>query len=190
MKFSRREILERWWLLPVTAAGAFFLWFGKRSYNILLAKPGVVAAAKFIEGPKQRVASTKELSKVGATKEFIYSRNIGSENTTTPAVVVRTKTPQLGGLNMGGAHYIALSKICTHLYCESKIIRSPEIASLAYKYRPDGNQPIIGCDCHFSAFDPEIAGKSVSGPALKPLPRLRLTEKNGELFVTGIEASG
>ena len=65
----------------------------------------------------------------------------------------------------------------------------PEVAAIAYKYRPPENHPVLGCACHYSAFDPEQAGKSVSGPALKPLPRVQLEQRSGELFAVGLEPS-
>ena len=58
---------------------------------------------------------------------------------------------------------------------------------MAYKYRPEFEHPVLGCACHFSAFDPEMAGKSVSGPALLPLPRVQLLVQNSEIFAVGLE---
>ena len=184
---SRRNILEYWWLLPVGAAATFFGWFGIRSYNILLGKsaPG---AAKFNSGSRIRVGATSDFPKVWASKEFEYPVKLGSSIGKTPVLVIRTTKAQLGGITVGDQHFLGLSKICTHLNCRCDLVRDPEVAALAYKFRPDQGQPLLGCACHFSAFDPEQAGASIGGPALKNLPRVQLEHRNGELFVTGIES--
>jgi arsenite oxidase small subunit len=186
-KISRRNILEYWWLIPVGAAATFFGWFGIRSYNILLGKsaPGT---AKFNLGLRIRVGAISDFSKVWTSKEFEYPVKLGSSFGKTPVLVIRTVKPQLGGITVGDQHFLGLSKICTHLNCECDLVRDPEVAALAYKFRPDQGQPLLGCACHFSAFDPEQAGASVGGPALKNLPRVQLEHRNGEIFATGIES--
>ena len=185
---SRRKLLEFWWIAPVAAAGGFFAWFGIRSYRILLGKtaPGT---PNFQAGTKFRVARVTDLKKPGDAKAFDYPVNIGSSLQSLPAILVRVSKPQLGGLSLKDTHFIALSRICTHQSCTCDFITKPEIASMAYKYRPLEGTPILGCACHFSAFDPEKAGESVSGPALKPLPRLQLELRNGDVFAVGLEKS-
>ena len=183
---SRRKLLEFWWIAPVAAAGGFFAWFGIRSYRILLGKtaPGT---PNFQAGTKFRVARVSDLKKPGEAKAFDYPVKIGSSLQSLPAILVRVSKPQLGGLSLKDTHFIALSRICTHQSCTCDFITKPEIASMAYKYRPLEGTPILGCACHFSAFDPEKAGESVSGPALKPLPRLQLELRNQDVFAVGIE---
>ena len=182
---SRRKLLEFWWIAPVTAAGGFFAWFGIRSYGILLGKtpPGT---PNFQAGTKFRVAQATEL-KPGEAKQFEYPVKIGSSSQSLPAILIRVSKPQPGGLSLNNTHFIALSRICTHQNCTCDFITKPEIASMAYKYRPLEGTPILGCACHFSAFDPEKAGESVSGPALKPLPRLQLEVRNGDVYAVGLE---
>jgi arsenite oxidase small subunit len=183
---SRRNLLEYWWVAPVLGAGGFFAWFGIRSYRILLGKtpPGT---PNFQAGNKFRVARVTELQKPGDAGPSDYPVNIGSSVQTLPAILIRVSKPQPGGLSLGSTHFIALSRICTHQNCTCDFITKPEIASMAYKYRPPAGNPILGCACHFSAFDPEKAGESVSGPALKPLPRLQLELRKGEIFAVGLE---
>ena len=185
---SRRKLLEFWWIAPVAAAGGFFAWFGIRSYRILLGKtaPGT---PNFQAGTKFRVARVTDLKKPGDAKAFDYPVKIGSSLQSLPAILVRVSKPQLGGLSLKDTHFIALSRICTHQSCTCDFITKPEIASMAYKYRPLEGTPILGCACHFSAFDPEKAGESVSGPALKPLPRLQLELRNQDVFAVGLEKS-
>jgi arsenite oxidase small subunit len=187
-KVTRRTILEYWWLAPVGAAAAFFGWFGIRSYNILLGKsaPG---AAKFISGSSVRVGSVSEFTQVWASKQFDYPVKLGPSIGKTPVLVIRTTQAQSGGITVGDQHFLGLSRICTHLNCVCDLVRDPEVAALAYKFRPDQGQPLLGCACHYSAFDPEQAGASVGGPALKNLPRVQLEHRNGELFAIGIETA-
>ncbi len=183
---TRRRFLEFWWLVPVAGAFGFFAWFAQRSFNILFGKPAV-GAPNFKPGQRLRVARASDLKTVGDAREFEYPVKLGSASASTPAILIRTVTLQPGGINVGGAHFLALSRVCTHLQCACTYITSPEVAAIAYKYRPAQNHPVLGCACHYSAFDPEQAGKSVSGPALKPLPRLQLEHQNGELFAVGLE---
>ncbi len=185
-KISRRNLLELWWIAPVLGAGGFFAWFGIRSYRILLGKtpPGTPS---FQTGNKFRIARVTDLQQAGDAKPFDYPVNIGSSVQSLPAILIRVSTPQPGGLSRGNAHFIALSRVCTHQNCTCDFIIKPEIASMAYKYRPPAGNPVLGCACHFSAFDPEKAGMSVSGPALKPLPRLQLELKNNDVFAVGLE---
>ncbi len=183
---SRRKLLELWWIAPVLAAGGFFAWFGIRSYRILLGKtaPGT---PNFQTGDKYRIARVTDLKKPGEAKTFDYPVKIGSSTQALPAILIRVSKPQPGGLSQGSRHFIALSRVCTHQNCTCDFIVKPEIASMAYKYRPPEGTPILGCACHFSAFDPEKAGESVSGPALKPLPRLQLELQNNDVFAVGLE---
>lgn len=185
-KITRRNFLEYWWIAPVLGASGFFAWFGIRSYRILAGKtpPGT---PNFQTGNKFKIARVSDLQKPGDAKQFDYPVNIGSSTQSLPAILIRVSTPQPGGLSQGGTHLIALSRICTHQNCTCDFITKPEIASMAYKYRPPAGNPILGCACHFSAFDPEKAGESVSGPALKPLPRLQLELRSGDVFAVGLE---
>jgi arsenite oxidase small subunit len=185
-KISRRNLLELWWIAPVLGAGGFFAWFGIRSYRILLGKtpPGT---PNFQAGDKFKIAQVTELKQAGDAKLFDYPVKIGSSTQALPAILIRVSTPQPGGLSRGNEHFIALSRVCTHQNCTCDFIVKPEIASMAYKYRPPAGNPILGCACHFSAFDPEKAGESVSGPALKPLPRLQLKLQKSEIFAVGLE---
>jgi arsenite oxidase small subunit len=185
-KLSRRKILEHWWLIPVAGAASFFGWFGLRSYNILLGKsdPGT---ANFQAGSSVKIAALDQFPKVWAAKEFDYPVKLGSSIGQTPSVLIRTSTLQSGGISIGDQHFLGLSRVCSHQNCVCDFVRDPEIAALAYKYRPDQGQPVLGCACHFSAFDPENAGASVSGPALKNLARVRLEHRSGTIYATGIE---
>jgi arsenite oxidase small subunit len=175
----RRKLLEYWWLAPVTGVAGFFTWLGLRSYNILVGKPAPSQTPQFKPMPRVMVASVSRFGTLWDATEF----KLG----TTPAILVRVQAAQAGGLTVGDKHFVALSKECTHLRCNTEYIKNPEITAMAYKYRPEFKHPVLGCACHFSAFDPELAGKSVSGPALKPLPRIKLELRGEEIFAVGIE---
>ncbi|MFN3265535.1 MAG: Rieske 2Fe-2S domain-containing protein [Deinococcales bacterium] len=177
----RRKLLEYWWVAPVAAVAGFFGWLGVRSFNILVGKPAPVKNPTFKPVAKVAVARVAQFPELWDAVEF----KLGS----TPAVLVRVQAAQEGGLSIQGKHFIALSRDCTHLRCVTEYIKNPEITAMAYKYRPEFKHPVLGCACHFSAFDPELAGKSVSGPALKPLPRIQLEHRGNQIFAVGIETT-
>lgn len=175
----RRKLLEYWWLAPIAAVAGFFGWLGVRSFNILVGKPAPSSNPRFTPTPKIAVARVAQFAALWDATEF----KLGN----IPAILIRVQAPQAGGLSIGDRHFIALSKDCTHLRCMTEYIKNPEITAMAYKYRPEFAHPVLGCACHFSAFDPELAGRSVSGPALKPLPRVQLERRGDQIFAVGIE---
>jgi len=62
---------------------------------------------------------------------------------------------------------VAYSSICSHTGCDV-----------------DDWQPaerLVGCQCHFSIFDPRDGARVVDGPAPRPLPALPLTIVEGKL---------
>ena len=178
--FTRRTLLEYWWVAPVAAAGAFFAWFGIRSYRILLGKPVPASSPTFKPLERVTVATIEDFPALWDSQTFKYAD--------LEAIVVRVKAPQMGGISpQADLHLLALSRRCTHLGCTCEYIKNPEIAQMAYKYRPEFGHPVLGCACHFSAFDPELAGKSVSGPALEPLPRIKLEVSGDAVFAVGLE---
>ncbi len=179
MPLTRRKILEYWWFAPIAGVAGFFAWLGIRSWNILIGKPAPSTTPKFVAAPRIRVAKVSDLPAIWDAVQF----KIG----TTPAILVRVQKPQVGGISISGKHFIGLSRNCTHLKCPVEYIKNPEITAMAYKYRPEFAHPVLGCACHFSAFDPEMAGKSVSGPALLPLPRVQLEARGSEIFAVGLE---
>ena len=79
------------------------------------------------------------------------------------------------------------SRICTPLGCLVDLNLDPEAIAVAFNHR--GDAPQLTCACHYSVFDPRRAGRVVSGPAVQPLPRvrLRLVHRDG---VAMIEADG
>ncbi|WP_276957385.1 ubiquinol-cytochrome c reductase iron-sulfur subunit [Allomeiothermus silvanus] len=181
MKLTRRDLI---WIVPSTATAGFFGWFALRAYNIQLRKAGV-GVPQWKEGPRLEVARVFALAHPWDFRYFKYPVAIGSTTRQLEAVLVRVPQPQVGGLTVGETHFLALSRICTHQGCTVRYVPDPEVGSIAYNYRSD--HPFLGCPCHFGAYDPLQAGKAVYGPPRYPLPRLRLAEEAGMLYVTGYE---
>ncbi|MGD2081036.1 MAG: Rieske (2Fe-2S) protein [Nitrospirota bacterium] len=98
-------------------------------------------------GPRQ-VAIRKDEVPEGGAREFVFGD--------TPAVVI----------NLPGAGYIALSRVCTHLGC-------------LVDYQAD--QGRLFCPCHAGVYD--LDGRVVSGPPPKPLERFPLRVEREDIIV-------
>lgn len=178
-RWTRREVLQAWWVLPVAGTAGFFGWLGLRATRILFLKrdPG---AAQWTPGAARGVANVRDFNADWAIKSFTYAG--------APGLVMRTPSLQPGGLSTpDGRHFLALSRVCTHLGCLVQFQPDSEATWVTFNYRPDPPGPVLACACHNSAFDPARAGRSVAGPAIAPLPRFRLQERGGQLLVTGVE---
>jgi nitrite reductase/ring-hydroxylating ferredoxin subunit len=79
-----------------------------------------------------------------------------------PSLLIRT----------GADRYVAYSQKCTHLSCAVYF---------------DSTKGHIECPCHEGAFSAED-GRVLQGPPPRPLPRVRLEEKDGQLVATGVES--
>lgn len=176
-RINRRDLL---WIVPSAITAGFFGWLAWRTYVIHFTKTGV-SEPVWREGPRRPAATLDELAAHWHFKYFDYEYS-GSP---LKAVVLRLSQPVLGGLTVGEAHFLALSRICTHQGCVVNYVDNPELGSIAYNYRTD--HPFLGCPCHFGAYEPLQGGKAVYGPPRFPLPRLRLEEENGMLYATGYE---
>lgn len=187
MRLSRRQLLEKWWVLPIAGSAGFLAWVGERAWRIRFGKPAVLNAPEFSSRPPERAASLSELKAVWDAREFSLPLGAPGSRAATPAIVVRVPRAVPGSLAVAGRHYLSVSRVCTHLGCVTTLVRDPEVSALAYNYRPAEGQPVLGCACHFSVFDLLQGGLSVSGPAIRPLPRLRLRVQGQDLVATGIE---
>jgi nitrite reductase/ring-hydroxylating ferredoxin subunit len=65
----------------------------------------------------------------------------------------------------------AYSQVCTHLSC-------------AVVYRPADR--VLHCPCHQGVFAVGD-GRPIAGPPVRPLPRIRIEQRGGDLFATGVE---
>ncbi|WP_102125116.1 Rieske 2Fe-2S domain-containing protein [Deinococcus planocerae] len=177
---TRRGLLERWWVVPVAGTLGAFGYMGWYASRVTFGKEGA-GEPDFQPGETVRVASRAELEGEWAEVNFTYAGR--------PCVLLRVPEPVPGGLSADGAHYVAYSRICTHLGCAVNLVRDTEVLAFAYNYRPPAGDrhPQLGCPCHYSVFDPLKAGEAVFGKANGPLPRVRLEARGEDLHATGIE---
>lgn len=68
-------------------------------------------------------------------------------------------------LNLPGTGFVAYSQKCTHLSCSV--------------YYSDGGE--LTCPCHDGKFDART-GEPTAGPPQRPLPRIALEKRDGQLF--------
>lgn len=79
----------------------------------------------------------------------------------TPSLLVRT----------GADTFVAYNQQCTHLLC-------PVV--------PVPAEGVFHCPCHNGYFD-MTTGRPIAGPPRRPLPRVRIEVRNGQLYATGVE---
>src|SRR5690606_30247238 len=89
-----------------------------------------------------------------------------------PAIAVRLPEPVAGGISQSGVSLAGFTRTCTPQGCTVSLNRGIEAIAFAFNYR--GETPALTCPCHLSVFLPARAGEAVSGPAVEPLPRVRL----------------
>lgn len=176
MPLTRRQLLERWWLLPVGATLGAFGYMGWYAARVRFGKrqPGEPA---YQAATPVKVAATDDLSTDWASRNFTYAGR--------PCVLLRLPAPTRGSIQAGSAHYAAFSRVCTHLGCSVNVQRDLEVLAFSFNYR--SKHPVLGCPCHYSVFDPLQDGEAVFGKALEPLPRVRLERRGAELWASGIE---
>lgn len=111
-----------------------------------------------------------------------------------PALAVRLPGPIIGGLELEGPsaspplHLAAFSRVCTHQGCTVEL--NTDLAAIDFGFNYDADHPALTCPCHLSVFDPTLAGRAVSGPAVRPLPRLELQPRGEEVWAVGLERAG
>lgn len=67
--------------------------------------------------------------------------------------------------------FIAYAQKCTHLSCA---------------VLPRVEEGVIQCPCHVGIFD-LASGRPIAGPPRRPLSRVHLEVRNGQIFATGVE---
>ena len=150
------------------------------AYRVHFGKETPAAEPTFAPATPQAVAPLATLSSPWDAAEFTLAG--------LPAIALHVPKPIPGGLTVDGAHYAAFSRVCTHLGCTVALNRDPDAVAFAFNYRPP--EPALVCHCHLSIFLPEQSGKAVSGPAVEPLPRIRLENREGTLYAVGTETRG
>ncbi len=177
-RLERRTLITWLWRLPVLAAAAGIGWGVWEAYHVHFDKvePG---APDFIPVTPQRAATLLELEPLWSTAPFTL------DNTGTPALALHIPEAVAGGVSVNGQHYLAFSRVCTHLGCPVNLNSNLETLAVAFNYRSE--HPALACPCHLSVFSPLEAGKAVSGPAREPLPRVQLERRGDALFAVGLE---
>jgi Rieske Fe-S protein len=161
-----RRAFSTWlWRLPVLAAAGAAAYGVRQAYAIHFAKDAPNPDPAFDPIADTGVAPLSAFAAVWDGVDFIADG--------VPCVAARVPASVPGGLDLGvGVHLVAFSRVCTHLSCIVELNRDVEAVAFAFNYRSD--RPSLTCACHFSVFDPLRAGRAVSGPAVRPLPRARL----------------
>lgn len=172
----RRKLITWLWRLPVLAVmgGAGYAIY-EAYFHLNRLTPS--STPSFTDGEAQKIADVTDLPNVWDSLEFTYE---------VPAILVHLPEAIAGGVTVEGKHFAAFSRICTHQGCLVNLNKNLEAVAVAFNYRSD--EPVLSCQCHFSIFDLNLAGKAVSGPAVKPLPRVRLEARNTALYATGTES--
>jgi arsenite oxidase small subunit len=171
----RRKLITWLWRLPVLAVvgGSGYALY-EAYFHLNRLTPA--STPTFRDGEAQKIAEVAELANVWDSLEFTYE---------TPAILVRLPRAISGGVTVADKHFVAFTRICTHQGCIVTMNKNLEAVAVAFNYRSD--VPVLSCQCHFSVFDLNLSGKAVSGPAVKPLPRVRLELRGTALYATGIE---
>jgi Rieske Fe-S protein len=123
----------------------------------LLAGTGAVASGVFRGHGTGTTTDKKVAGSVAVGESFTFSYP-GDDD---PAIGVRLSDGSL----------VAYSSICTHLACAVLWIKE------------SGN---LECPCHDGLFD-VTTGEVLAGPPPRPLPRIKLRERDDGIYATGVE---
>jgi arsenite oxidase small subunit len=182
-----RRTLATWlWRLQVVVAAGGAAFGMMQAYRIHFAKDAPDPRPAFDEVAPVEVAPLASFARPWDGAEFVVAG--------VPGVAVRLPASVPGGLDLTFGYLAAYSRVCTHQACIVELNRDPEAVAFAFNHRSD--RPSLTCACHFSVFDPLRAGRAVSGPAVRPLPRIRLRlegeEASGSALVVadGLERGG
>jgi Rieske Fe-S protein len=104
-----------------------------------------------------------EIARVAAVGEIAVGevRTFTYPTVHDPCVLVRT----------GEAAFVAYSQRCTHLSCAVV---------------PHVDEGLVRCPCHEGYFD-LASGRPIAGPPRRPLSRVRLEVRGGEIFAADVE---
>lgn len=177
---GRRQLVKWLWRGPVIALAAGGAYGAYRAIDTHFVKRRPDPTPEFEPAQAQEVAPLSHFAAVWDSADFMLAA--------MPGVAVRTPEPVPGGLSDGGVHLVAFSRICTHHQCVASF--NTDVAAIALGFNYDTSTPAITCPCHLSVFDPQLAGRAVSGPAVLPLPRARLELDGDTVTATGWERAG
>jgi Rieske Fe-S protein len=182
---DRRRLIRWAWRLPVLLAvggGALGLY---EAIRIHFEKDTPATHPVFEPRPATAVAGLQAFAQPWDSVPF----ELAGDHP-IPAIALRLPGPIPGGLEAattGGetVHLAAFSRVCTHLGCTVYLNRDLAGISFAFNYRTP--HPDLTCPCHLSIFDPTRAGEAVSGPAVRPLPRVQLELRGDAVVAVGLE---
>ena len=189
---QRRKLVQWLWRVPVIAAAAGGGYGLYEAIRVHFRKFEVDEDPDFDARPETLIGGLAAFGEVWDSVDFEVPAGAPGE-VPTPAVAVRLPGPIAGGialdtgLNVASAHLAAFSRICPHQHCIVSLNHDLDAINLGVNYQT--RSPALTCACHLSVFDPQQAGRAVSGPAVIPLPRVQLEARGNQLFATGIERS-
>jgi arsenite oxidase small subunit len=136
-----------------------------------LGAPQVADAAPVDAGRTTLPYPRKAVGKVSALQvntpvAFAYP------DTSSPCAMLKMGRKVAGGVGPEG-DIVAYSTLCTHMGCPVNY---------------DAQARAFKCPCHFSQFDPEIAGQMICGQATENLPQITLSVAgDGSIAATGVQ---
>jgi len=136
-----------------------------------LGLPAAADAAQIEAGRTTLPYPRKTLGKLTALKvnepmAFAYP------DAASPCAMLKMGRKVTGGVGPDG-DVVAYSTLCTHMGCPVNY---------------DAQARSFKCPCHFSQFDPEIAGQMICGQATENLPQITLNVSgDGSIVATGVQ---
>jgi Rieske Fe-S protein len=108
-------------------------------------------------------------------EEAFPEQRIAAENDVSPGDVVEFRYPTDDNpcllIRLTDGRLVAYAQQCSHLSCA--VIPEPQ-------------QGQLRCPCHNGFFE-IYQGRPVAGPARRPLPRIKLTVRDGIIYATAVE---
>jgi Rieske Fe-S protein len=184
---DRRRLSAWLWRLPVLLATGGAAYGVQLAYRVHFAKVAPADPPTFVDAAPVPVAPLARFDAPWASEPFAVAG--------LPCLAVRVPEPVPGGTTVGAGdeaiHLVGFSRVCTHQHCIVDLNTDLELVAFAFNHRTD--RPTLTCSCHYSVFDPLGAGRAVSGPAVRPLPRVRLqlAEADGaaSIVADGVETA-
>lgn len=173
---TRRRLSTWLWRIPVLAALAGAGYGGREAWRVHFNKTPPADPPRFEDVDPTPIARLDAFAAPWDAVEFTLAGY--------PCLALRVPSPIPGGLLVDASltgraadddapiALAAFSRICTHQRCLVDLNLDTELIAFAFNHR--GDHPQLTCACHYSVFDATRAGRVVSGPAVEPLPRVRL----------------
>jgi Rieske Fe-S protein len=124
---------------------------------LVAANAGLVAAARLLVPKGEGVRRIGTVDQLPVGGSLLFTYPTAED----PCILVRPAADRL----------VAYSQVCTHLSC-------------AVIHEPGSDR--LYCPCHHGVFS-VAEGEPVAGPPTRRLPRIRLEERGGAIWATGLE---